>query len=448
MSLLKISSRRCFAKKVNTLKNMDGVYQIGHPAQLDETAIAVGLNIRCCGVNAIDLEVGNDVMILRNLEHTENAEIRILDRPSKFINPLTGQEELLARYPKNIGFVPLGAKLDNGVPHPFAGTGFIIGQVMGFPLERLNRSDCFAGIPQEKIFYGFEIAQLRYDGKIFVVGDKKICKISEILSGYVFGGGSVGPILPDGDGLMMAYSGCSDYGDGKVYGCGILRWKNKDGQWHASGFDSVYEDKSKFETLNGISGNFIEPTVVRLADGQLLFTAREVGKYPFAPGPQEAERLHLWKSADNGKTWSLCFCMPHFHPLTPMGLDISSDGTPFIIANAYGTTNSKGERLNSIVLREKLLAYPVKKDLSGLESPFVIQDGPVDFGFPPNGSFWRIDLPVGMTVSLADKRLHHLIFYRVLEHKECDSNAMPTDFTGCHVAEVVGGGTPLPVWNF
>jgi hypothetical protein len=58
---MKISSPRCIAKSVKTLENMDGVYQIGQPAQLDETTIAVGLNIRCCGGNAIDLEVGNDI---------------------------------------------------------------------------------------------------------------------------------------------------------------------------------------------------------------------------------------------------------------------------------------------------------------------------------------------------------------------------------------------------
>ena len=443
-----VKNSSLFAKKVETLEDMDGVYQIGHPAQLDCETVAVGLNIRCCGVNAIDLEIGNDILILKDFEHPENGKFQMLDRPSKFINPLSGKEELLARYPKNIGFVPLGAKLDDDSTHPFAGTGFIIGQVMGFPLEKLDRSDCFDGIPQEKIFYGFEIAQCSYDGKNFNVGERQIFKISELLEGFVFGGGSVGPILPDGDGLMMAYSGCPDYGDNKVYGCGILHWKNINGKWIPSKFDSVYEDRRKFETLNGVSGNFIEPTVVRLNDNSLLFSAREVGNNPFGPGPQEAERLHVWKSVDNGKTWILCFIVPHFHTLTPMSLDISAAGKPFVIANAYCTCNSKGETVPSIILREKLLAYPLKNDLTGIEEPLVIQDGNADFGMPPYNSFWRIDLPVGMTLQFRNKKICHLIFYRVLEHLECDSNAMPTEFTGCHIAEIKSDGNVMPIWKF
>ena len=70
-----------------------------------------------------------------------------------------------------------------------------------------------------------------------------------------------------------------------------------------------------------------------------------------------------------------------------------------------------------------------------------------DFGPPPLGSFWRIDLPVGMTVQLGG-RIRHLIFYRVLEHLECDADAMPTPFTGCYAAEVRSDGASVPVWNF
>ena len=300
-SLLETGTPVRIAGEVRTLENMSGVYQIGHPAQLDRETAIVGLNIRCCGVNAIDLEVGNDIMFLRDPEHPEKAEIRVLDRPSEFINPLRGEKELLAHYPKNIGFVPLGAKLPDGTPHPFAGTGFIIGAVIGFPLNRLGHSDTFSGIPPEKRYYGLEIAQCSYDGKNFTVNPGRLCMISEVLPGYICGGGSVGPVIPDGEGLMMAYSGCPDHGDARICGCGILRWRNIDGEWKPVSFDSVYEDRSKFETLNGITGNFIEPTVVRMRDGTLVFSAREVGENPFGPGPQKAERLHVWKSPDNGK---------------------------------------------------------------------------------------------------------------------------------------------------
>lgn len=427
---------------------MTGVYQIGIPAQLSATDVGISLNIRCTGVKAIDFEVGNDLLILDDFDHPDLSRIQAIDRANRGINPLTGKEVIFARYPKNIGFVPLGVLAADGKPHPHAGTGFLIGQVTGFPTDRLDRSDSFAGIDEKDIFYGLEVKQCTYDGRNFKLGRSRIFAISELIPGYLIGGGGMSSPIPDGDNLLMGFSGSKNDGSSQIRSCGILRWHRVNGEWKPFAFQHVIGIPDKFNTISGIAGNYVEPSVVRAKDGSLVFTAREVGEQPFGKGPQEASRLKVWRSPDNGLNWSLLFEIPRFHPLTPLSVNRSADGSLYVAANGYCTRNSKGELLNSMVLRETLLIWPLKADYSGLEQPLVVRDGNADFGVPPFRSFWRIDHPMGLTVRLKDGHWRHLLFYRALEHNECDSDAPITPSTGCYAEEIYSRGTKLPIWRF
>lgn len=435
-------------KVENMPDGMTGVYQLGHPFQLSPTEAGITLNIRCSGVKAIDLEVGNDLLIFDHLHPFALDRIQPLCRAGKGINPKTGREILLSRYPKNIGFVPHGALLENGAPHPHAGTGFAIGQVLGFPADRLDRTDPFSNLAPEDIFYALEVIPCSYDGRIFRTGEPRLFDIADLLPGCLIGGGSLGPIIPDGENLMMAISGDPVSRDGKIRGCGLLRWHRRQGQWQPFRFDSVISLPDQFNTISGITGNFVEPTVTRDRHGALFFTAREVGPQPFAQGPLPAERLQIWRSDDRGSSWERQFSIPHFHPLTPLSLNRAADGTLYVAANGYATRNSKGEHLNSIVLRENLQLWPLKENGSGLEDPISIRDGVRELPPPPFGSFWRLDHPIALTVRLQDRQWHHLIVYRILEHNECDSDAPITDWTGCYIEEVLSRGPAIPVWHF
>ncbi len=438
-------SSRAIWQVADMPEGMTGVYQLGFPLQLSPTEAGVSLNIRCSGVKAIDLEVGNDLLISDDLGGRRFKRIVPFGRAGKGINPKTGEAIVYSRYPINVGFVPLGARLDDGSPHPHAGTGFGIGQVQGFPADRLNMSDPFSGMAPEDMFYAIEISQCVYDGEEFKIVSSRFFDVSEILPGYRLGGCCMGPVYPDGAGLIMGLSG--DTGD-QIRGCGILRWQSANGTWKPVAFQSVVSDPGKFNTISGVTANFVEPSVIRLPDGRLLFTAREVGDIPFGKGPLEAERLQVWSSADDGASWKRIMEIPHFHPLTPLSISRAADGSPFILANGYCNHNSKGEQLNSMVLRESINIWPLNKDLSGLENPISVLDTAKDFGPPPHGSFWRIDHPVGFPLRQKDGKWHHFLFFRALEHNECDSDAPMTDHTGCYIEEVYSSGVPAPVWNF
>ena len=179
-----VKRNKFFAREVSEMPDgMVGVYQLGKLFQLTENKAGVVLNIRCSGKKAIDLEVGNDIAIFDDVNDPSSAEMIILERSKFDINPITGKEILVSRYPKGMNFIPVGAKLADGTPHPAAGTGFMSGQLMGFPPDYLNKSNPFAGIKEEDIFYAIEIVQCSYkDGKLNI--DKRELKtIDKILDG-------------------------------------------------------------------------------------------------------------------------------------------------------------------------------------------------------------------------------------------------------------------------
>ena len=439
-----------FAQRVDTLvDNMTGVYQLGVPAQLSATEVLISMNIRASGVKAIDLEIGNDFVIIDSLEHPTKGKAQVFDRYSRGINPINGKEVLFSHYPRALHFVPFGAKRLDGSPHPHAGTGFAVNQIMGFPITGLDRPDCFSGIPEEEIFYGLELSQCEYDGKEFKVISSEIRQINEFLPGKAIAGGGMSMAIPDGDDLLTPFNADTYRGENKVFGCGILRWSRGGSGWQVSDYIEVIPpDLEHQNTISGITMGFCESSLARAADSSLVYTAREIGPDPFGKGPQDAERLIVWRSTDNAKTWSRIFEVPHFHTLTPLSLGRAADGSLFISANKHCTQNFKGEHLGSMILRECLLAWPLKNDFSGLEEPLVICDAPTEFGAPTWGSFWRVDHPIALPVRLKDGKWHTIVCFRVLEHNECDSDAPMTPFTGCYVREINCLGETLPPWNF
>ena len=81
-----------------------------------------------------------------------------------------------------------------------------------------------------------------------------------------------------------------------MYGCGFARFKYINNEWQAVEYTPVAEDLTQFHGISDFFGNYVEPSMVRAKDGSLVFTCREVGDKPFAPGPQDAERLKVWRS--------------------------------------------------------------------------------------------------------------------------------------------------------
>lgn len=449
-SIIGVSHRaRAFGDAGMQGENIRGVYQLGSPFQLSSTQVGLSLNIRYSGIRAVDLEIGSDLAIFDDINHISDSHIQELTRYSHDVHPKTGRKMLFARYPVIINFVPFGAKRPDGTPHPFAGTGFGINSVIGFPEDRLS-SDVFEGMEDDEQFYAVEIHQYTYDGTHFREVSGRMYRPDELLDGFLLGGGAMSTAIADGDDLILPLSGMRNSGSYpiEINGCGLVRFRCTERQWKAVEYVPVIADTEHFYSIGGTFGNYVEPSVMRDLDGSLLFVMREVGEKPFAAGPLDAERLRVFRSADNGRSWETMIDLPHFHPLTPLSIIRAADGTPCICANEYCTKNSKGEVKGSIVLRERMLLHELSPDRSDLLKPLMVRDCVGEFPAPYFDSWWRIDHPIGLPVRLKDGRWHGLLCYRILEHAECDLDAPLTPLTGCYVEEIYNGGDEVPLWFF
>ncbi|MFA6568136.1 MAG: hypothetical protein WCS96_07985 [Victivallales bacterium] len=488
MSITNVSRNRRALWEVHTELPPDktGVYQLGFPFQISPTEIGVSLNIRWSGVKTIDLEIGNDLLILDHLGAIDPKRIQVLNHSEIKPHPHSGKPTLFAQYPLVGGFVPIGALRADGTPHPHAGTGFGVAQVIGFPGDQTVANECEYKDAEQYQYHGLEIQQYSYDGSDFNMLNSTFDDSHHLLHGCYLRHPGLSSAIPDGDDLLQPWCGSRN----NKMGCGVLRWRYTDKKWHPVEFTpvTIHDDMpegaedpkwcyiakewrpvefgSAPATLNAVSSEpvienpqtgyvpseaispYTEPSLVRDLDGSLLFTARAQGTQPYAPGPLKAEKVCIWRSLDGGKSWCKILEAPHVRALTPMSLNRAADGTIYLAANPARTTNSLGQRLGSIVMRETLMIWPLSQNRRSLLEPIMIRDCTNEWGKPPHGSFWRIDHPNGLTVRLSDNKWHHVLSYRGLEHNECDSDAPTTPFTGTYIEEVFSSGEPVPVWLF
>jgi len=437
------------------------------------------------------MEIGNDLLIMDHLGAIDSKRIQVLNRSEVKPHPRSGKPTLFARYPLQGGFVPYGALRSDGTPHPHAGTGFAVGVGLGFRGDRNIANEVDYQNAEEADQYQYhelEIQQYGYDGAVFNIRSIAFDDGSHLLPGWYLRNCGLGAAIPDGDDLLQPFVGGCSRTKGPM-GSGVLRWHCVNEKWRPIDFTPVtihndiqeqdmedpqwsYVDnewrlvesvtnaisdaipdqeiekpQSGYVPLDMLS-HYTEPSLVRDLDGSLLFTARAQGTQPYAPGPLKAEHVCIWQSTDGGRSWTKIMEAPHIRALTPMTLNRAADGTPYLAANPARSTNSLGQRLGSIVMRETLMIWPLAHNRRSLLEPIMIRDCTNEWGKPPHGSFWRIDHPVGLTVRLSDNKWHHVLVYRGLEHNECDSDASVTPFTGTYIEKVFSNKEPQPVWRF
>lgn len=483
-------NRRAIWSVASQPSDKTGVYQLGFPFQISPTEVGITLNIRWSGVKTIDMEIGNDLLILDHLGAIDPQRIQVLNRSEVKPHPRSGKPTLFARYPLVGGFVPFGALRADGTPHPYAGTGFGVGTVLGFRGDKIlaNESDFKDAEEADQYqYHELEIKQYSYDGTEFHIRNSAFDDGYHLLPGWYLRCEGMSTAIPDGDDLLLPFVGGRSKTKGM--GSGMLRWHYVNKEWRPVEFtpvtihddmpeqgaedpqwryveqvwqlvepaplatndvpsEQVIEDLKVGYVPMEVISPYTEPTLVRDLDGSLLFTARAQGTQPYAPGPLKAEHVCIWRSTDSGRSWIKILDAPHVRALTPMTLNKAADGTIYLAANPARTTNSLGQRLGSIVMRETLMMWPLSQNRRSLLEPIMIRDCPKEFGKPPHGSYWRIDHPVGLTVRLSDHQWHHVLAYRGVEHNECDSDASVTPFTGTYIEEVYSSGEPVPVWKF
>jgi hypothetical protein len=424
MAILNVTHRdRALHRVPSEGDGEEWVYQIGIPLQISPTECGIVLNIRRAHILTGDLEIGNDLVILDRLDPISTERIVPLNRSDTRPNPRTGRPTLFARYPLVGGFVPLGAKRSDGSAHPYAGTGFAVSKVIGFPCE--STIQWAADLPAEEQYHAMELQQYEYDGRHFSVSSTAFLADADLHPDWSLTSPGLCHAVPDGDDLLMGFAGSQGGRPGRA---GVLRWRREGQVWRSVAFVPITEDSSG------------EATLVRDTDASILFTARG--------GGTSEKAMRLWRSADGGASWEKLLDHPQFRAGTPVSLNRCADGSLYFAGNPERRTDSLGRALASIEMRETLLLWPLAEDRRSLLDPIVARDCPAEFGPAPAGSIWRADHPVGLTVRLADGQWRHVLCYRVLDRDECVSDAVLTPRTGTYVEEILSDGESGGLWEF
>ena len=411
-------------------------YGLALPLQVGPETAAIFCNIRA-GFH--DFEAGNDVLLFSDASDIRAEHALPINRNHKEPYPGTGRPSIMVKYPCRGGFVPWGAKLEDGSAHPHAGTGFSVTQVLAWPVGGPT-----AYRVSEHYEY-LELHQYSYDGKNFRIVSTERIQENQLLPGWVLSNPPIRNAIPDGEDLLMGMAGgkvslarwMANPEEAKV-GAGLTRWR-----WGSEGWRPV-----SFVPITPLDGSF-EPSVIRDLDGSLLFLAR--GR----EGP-----IRVWRSADGGRTWKKIIHVVGESSASVISLNQAADGTPYVATNLYDVLlrpiperfrpkkNSEGVIRGAPVGREKLCLWPLNADRNGLEVPILVRDSEKEFGLPPSGGTWNVDHPSAMTVRLRDQQWHNIMAMRICDHGEVQAGCLPAPQTGTYVEEVISDGTAIPQWKF
>ena len=128
------------AVPLETPTGQEGIYQLGALFQLSDKQSGMFCNIRRASVHANDLEMGSDLVMFDDLNAICSDNAITLIRGEEMDHPETGERMILSTYPFVGGFVPAGAKCDDGTPHPHTGSGFAVCSQRGYPASALGTS--------------------------------------------------------------------------------------------------------------------------------------------------------------------------------------------------------------------------------------------------------------------------------------------------------------------
>lgn len=405
-----------------------GVYGLGRAWQLSSTKVGIVANIRSWGSDVIDLELGNDLIVVDKLHADKPLAAVPLNRTEMEAHPETGHSCLLSKYPLCGDFVPLGALSRDGSPHPHAGTGFAICSVNRFPLnERGQVSIRYLGEKRDKYRASYELQQYRFDGDAFVIEHRSLIEPEDLLPGWRMICPPLGNGVPDGRDILTGVIGRpadsplgmgarGDHESGSPY---MARWQRENGRWSLA---EVYPVSDVVD--------YIEPSLLREPNGDLLYAARD---WDLRPIPDVA----VWRSPDQGFSWQLVLKEGGVRSQSPLTLNQALDGTVYL-ASCPPEGNDA-----SVCARTRLNLWPLSRERRGVLTPVTARDCQAEFG-EPQYKLWRVDHPVGSNVRLADGLWHHVLCYRIME----EHGAPPTETTGLYVEEILTEQTVEPPWNF
>jgi len=382
-------------------------YTVGWPIQVAPQKAALICGRFISGTGNVDFVDGADLIIFDDLANISSAKAIPLTRNIR----MPGDSTITMKFFPIGGFVPFGAKQEDGSAHPYAGTGFGLSYNS---VKGIDASGHFDYRKSLEIFY--ELFQFAYDEKGFRIIKKE--RVDEnFLSGWDLGQVGVSSAIPDGNdllvGMMIKF--------GSIAVSGIARWRHKKNGWRPVSFNPV----------TGYWGSWSEPSLIRDIDGNLLFSARGGGNEKFT--------VAVWRSLDNGETWKQVIHQKNYHAgPSPISLNRAADGSPYIAANLFPQSPK----------REILCLWPINADRTELGELYIARDARGQFGPAPSGSWWLVDHPISSVIRLADSKWHGILTYHIVDKGEVDSFESPTPHTGCYVEEILSKGKAIPIWNF
>lgn len=392
-----------------TTDNRPARYGIGLPLQVSATEAALFCNLRVIAPGMFDYEDGTDVIIFDSLRALNTAKPVAISRNQKQAADETGKARLVVKFPMAAGFWPLGAKAVDGSRHPGEGKGFGFCQALSLETDKRGL------FTWTKPFVRYvEMLQLSYAGTRFQVTERELAGPTRLPPAGSDGWQLVGPglsnAIPEGNNLLLPVLARRD-GQGR---CGVCRWQWKEGQWAAAEFVPV--------------GSGSEPSLVRVADGSLMFATRL--------GGDEQSTVVVWRSADAGRTWQEIVRQTEVRSSSPLSIHRTVCGAPFIATNPHGGK------------RPRLCFWPIEG--THLADSRLIRDCTQEFGVRPKEAFWCVDHPSSAVVRLADAQWHALLAYRIktyfLPTRGREEPVLPQ--TGCYVEEIVSTGPTVPEWQF
>ena len=389
-------------------------YGLGFPMQISPTEVALLCNIRMEGSGNIDFEIGTDVIIFNDLNAINANDAIPISRYEKGYHPKKGNF-IVRKGPILGGFVPISARLADGSNHPCAGTGFGMCWAISHKTDEKGRFNYLELLERYAMMFQFS-----YDGEKFRVIDKKRVDAKTLLPNWNLAGNFITNAIPDGQDLLYVMIARLD----DVAVAGVTRWQFGSNGWHPVSFVPV----------TGRNVTWSEPSLIREADGNLLFSARSSDRAV----PTIAFDIGVWRSTDNGKTWKQVIHEKNRRSRSPISVNRTADGTPYIAANIPPLRRT----------REVLCIWPIDESRTRLECRIIARDARSEFGPAPSGSWWRIDHPTSAIVRLADGEWHNVLSYRIADNGEIEGNAAPAPETGCYVEEVFSLGKAKAVWNF
>lgn len=442
------------------------VYGYGSFLQVSPTQVAVIVNRRVTGHAVIDFEDGTDAFIVDALDKLDPAQAIPIARSEALLHPKTGRRLVTRCILLTGGFVPLGACLPDGRPHPAAGTGFVFG----------SHGACTADPQPQRAEgndnYGYrELIQLRFDGKTLRVTERLKTSGNDLATGFLRVSHGLSSAIPDGADLLTGVSS-GPVAPGTAPGSPCIPTQHP----HANGLLGRNCGSCFCRWSFGASGwrpaqivpvsgpdLAMEPTLIRERDGSLLMAVRGKGLAE-PPGAihdgleNTYEHFRVYRSTDTGKTWTRVLHLPRMRNATPVVLNRSAGGHPFIMANPYQAgRDTKGRVCPSTHWRNRLWLWPLTADRTGVETPLVVLDADARFGLPRvwtgegmnTDNIWYLDHPLANVVRLADGQWHCHVCFRVSDMAVNAGGAPAAEPAGFWTGEIkVAGETPIPTWSF